>query len=393
MSQPGIEHQTKKTKLPIILSSILILAFAWFIGVNHGWLDFLKKLYLLKYLPELKPDSSYSLLLLFGVLTSFHCIGMCGGIALSQGITGAEDRELNQRKGWFRPSLLYNLGRVLSYTLIGGVVGGLGHLLRFSGIWKGIVPIIGGLFMVMMGLNLFGWFPFLRRLNPRMPAFLTRKLNLANHYGSLTIGLLSGLLPCGPLQAAQIYALSTESIIKGAISMLIFAVGTVPLLLGFGVVNSLLSHKFTRIVLKFSAVLVIILGIGMVTRGLALTGVSFEINPLQEIDQDGIAIVHGVDQTVVTTIQSNKFSPIIVQKGRPVLWTIKVNPKNLNGCNNAMIIPKYNLKKSLVVGDNLVCFTPKEEGVIAYTCWMGMIKSKITVVADIAKLKAKLKSK
>src|SRR5665647_1678453 len=81
--------------------------------------------------------------------------------------------------------------------------------------------------------------------------------------------------------------------------------------------------------------------------------------------------------------------PIIVQKGISVQWTITVQKSDLNGCNNPITIPKYNKEYKLVPGDNLIEFTPEEEGNITYTCWMGMISSNIKVVADVTKVSEK----
>ncbi|HEX3044166.1 MAG TPA: heavy metal transporter, partial [Bacillota bacterium] len=80
------------------------------------------------------------------------------------------------------------------------------------------------------------------------------------------------------------------------------------------------------------------------------------------------------------------YQPFVVQKGIPVRWTIKAKAEDLNGCNNPVTIPKYNIQKKLVPGDNVIEFTPSEEGNITYTCWMGMISSNIKVVSNLSKV-------
>ena len=85
---------------------------------------------------------------------------------------------------------------------------------------------------------------------------------------------MNGLMPCGPLQAMQLYALGTGSFLAGALSMFIFSLGTVPLMFGLGALSSLLSSKFTSRMMKVSAALVLLLGLVMVNRGLALSGVN-----------------------------------------------------------------------------------------------------------------------
>ena len=74
----------------------------------------------------------------------------------------------------------------------------------------------------------------------------------------------------------------------------------------------------------------------------------------------------------------------MVQAGVPVEWTIRVKAGVLNGCNNPLVVPAYGLTVRLVPGDNLVRFTPGREGTVPYSCWMGMIRSRIIVVSDLA---------
>jgi len=164
--------------------------------------------------------------------------------------------------------------------------------------------------------------------------------------------------------------------------MLVFSLGTVPLMFGLGAISSLLSSKFTKRIMKVSAVLVIFLGVIMLNRGLNLGG----FNALAASSSGNVAQIEGNVQTITTTMESGRYTPIIVQKGIPVKWTIKAQQSDLNGCNNPVTIPKYNIEKKLVPGDNLIEFTPEEEGNITYTCWMGMISSNIKVVADVTKV-------
>ncbi|AEF84634.1 heavy metal transport/detoxification protein [Treponema primitia ZAS-2] len=96
------------------------------------------------------------------------------------------------------------------------------------------------------------------------------------------------------------------------------------------------------------------------------------------------AVIDGAGQSIATTFTSRRYAPITVQAGIPVKWTIKVEPGNLTGCNNAIIIPKFKIRQRLQVGETVVEFTPTETGNIAYSCWMGMIRSVITVVDDLA---------
>ncbi|HEX3046637.1 MAG TPA: sulfite exporter TauE/SafE family protein, partial [Bacillota bacterium] len=346
------------------------------------------------FIPQVDKSVGYGMLFVVGLLTSLHCIAMCGGINLSQCVRAGEPATgapltsgAESKFTKFMPSLLYNSGRVISYTLIGGLVGALGSVISFSGSAKGIVAIIGGFFMVIIGINMLDIFPWLRRFKISTPKFFGNKIySNAGKRGPFIIGLLNGLMPCGPLQTMQLYALGTGSFLAGAASMFLFSLGTVPLMFGFGALSSLLSSKFTHRMLKVSAVLVIVLGLTMVSRGLSLSGVTLAAtNPLAG-NSGNIAKIQSGVQEVTTTIESGKYQPFIVQQGIPVRWTIKAKAEDLNGCNNPVTIPKYNIQKRLVPGDNLIEFTPTEAGNITYTCWMGMISSNIKVVPDLAQV-------
>lgn len=332
------------------------------------------------FIPEVNQSMGYGILFVVGLLTSLHCIAMCGGINLSQCV--AYKHSSGSGKGNLKPSFLYNSGRVVSYTVIGGVVGGIGSVVSFSGGAKGIVAIIAGLFMVIMGTNMLNIFPWLKKINPRMPKIFGNKIYGNNgKNGPFYIGLLNGLMPCGPLQAMQLYALGTGSVAAGALSMFVFSIGTVPLMFGFGAISSMLGKKFTGKLLKVSAVLVMVLGFIMIGRGFMLSGVNTTF--ADSMSNGNIAVAQDGLQVVSIDLKPDSYTPIVVQKGIPVKFIINAEAENINGCNNAIIIPEFNIEKALEPGENIIEFTPEKTGTIPYSCWMGMIGSSIEVVDDL----------
>jgi sulfite exporter TauE/SafE/copper chaperone CopZ len=339
---------------------------------------------LLNRIPQINESMSYGILLLVGLLTSFHCIAMCGGINLSQSVRGelAPQEDVLSK---IKPALFYNTARVVSYTVIGGIVGALGSVLSFSGKTKGFLVIAVGAIMILMGLNMLNLFPWLRRPFVRLFRNFTRNSSSGEgsrgNGGPLTVGLLNGLMPCGPLQAMQLYALGTGSFVSGALSMFLFSIGTIPLMFGMGALSSLLSRRFAHTVLKVSAMLVIVLGITTLGRGMTLSGTRVGIFPEKV---KSIASIQGGIQIIATNLEPYRYAPIIVQKGLPVQWTINATASSLNGCNNPVTIPKYKIVRSLETGTNVIEFTPMAAGDITYTCWMGMISSVIRVVDNLA---------
>jgi sulfite exporter TauE/SafE/plastocyanin domain-containing protein/copper chaperone CopZ len=339
------------------------------------------------FIPQVNQNMGFGILFAIGLITSLHCIAMCGGINLSQCVSYKFGEGETGKLAKLKPSLMYNAGRVISYTVLGGIVGTLGSVVSFSGATKGIIAILSGVFMVVMGLNMLNIFPWLRRFNPRMPRFFGNKVHNDNgRHGPFYVGLLNGLMPCGPLQAMQIYALGTGSALAGAASMLFFSLGTLPLMFGFGAISSLLSGKFTRKMLKVSAVLVMVLGVIMLNRGLNLSGVNLGGSVYAASVPGNAAQIEGGSQVLATKLESGRYPAITVQKGIPVKWTITASSSDINGCNETLTIPKYGITQKLVPGNNQIEFTPEEEGNIPYTCWMGMISGNIKVVADVAKV-------
>lgn len=352
-----------KKEINIQIICILIIVLALYMIFKH-----LGLLNVFNFFPTVETTMSYGMLFLVGLLTSVHCIAMCGGINLSQSITSYNTIQSN---------FYYNLGRVISYTAIGGIVGVFGSTITLNGRFKGTVAIIAGILMIIMAINMLGVFPVLRIFNVRIPKKISVFLNRSKKgKSSFYIGLVNGLMPCGPLQSMQLYALSTGSFLGGATSMFLFSLGTVPLMFGFGTIASQLNKKFTKRMLTVSSVIIFILGFGMLNNGLSLSGVSLNMSNTYE----NVAEVNGDYQTIETEIDYGSYEAITVKKDILVKWIINVPKGKLNGCNNEMIISAYGLDIKLKEGQNIIEFIPTETGTVPYSCWMGMIKSSINVI-------------
>lgn len=346
-------------------------------------------------IPLAEAGMGYGMLFVVGILTSFHCISMCGGLVMSQCIsrngqvatsTGKKKKgqaphveEVKKDKfATLKPSFLYNAGRVLCYTIVGGIVGALGSVINLTPGVQGFIQLLGGAFMVIMGLNLLNVFPWLRKLNPRMPKGLSRKVYRTKRgKGPFYVGMANGLVPCGPLQAMQLFALATGNPLEGALSMFVFSLGTVPLMFGLGALSGMMSKKFSNKMMAVGAGLVIVLGVTMFNRGLALSGFTFAGGDLAGA---ALAEIDGDYQFVQTTMQPREYETIAVEVGIPVVWNVYVpDASTLNGCNNPIRSTAFDFKKTLEVGDNIITFTPTETGTFVYSCWMGMIRGLIVV--------------
>lgn len=326
--------------------------------------------------PVARAGMSLGMIFGVGLLTSMHCVAMCGGICIAQS-AGAAQR--GGRPG--RAALLYNLGRVASYTAVGALVGALGGVFELSAYAKAAIQVAAAVFMLIMALNLAGGFAWLKRLSISMPRGLSERVTrVCAGRSALIVGLANGLMPCGPLQSMQLYALSTGSWWMGALSMLCFGLGTAPLMLGIGLAGSRLNRRFAGPMRRASALLVALMGLSMLISGLALAGIGMEQTPM---GADGYAVIQGERQYVRSGVDYGAYTPITVQRGVPVEWTIVADADRLNGCNNEIVVPAYGLTVALQPGENVVEFTPGESGAVTYSCWMGMIRSSIYVVDSL----------
>ena len=320
--------------------------------------------------PTARTGMSLGALFVVGLLTSFHCVAMCGGINLAQSAASA------QSGGKISVSnIQYNAGRLISYTVVGGIVGALGSVLRISTGVQAFIQIAAAVFMVLMALNPLD-LGVLRGILPTIPVGLHAKLLGKGRNSSLWIGLVNGLMPCGPLQAMQLYALSTGSLYMGALSMACFCLGTIPLMLGFGLVSGKLNKRFARPMRIASGALVLVMGMAMLTRGLSLAGVQVHLPAKTSADT---SLMMESTQVIRSELEWRGYPDITVKAGVPVRWTIHADEGKITGCNNEMVIPALNLRIPLQEGDNVVEFTAETPGVIPYTCWMGMLRGSITV--------------
>ena len=311
---------------------------------------------------------SYGALFVIGLTTSVHCVAMCGGIGLSQSLSG-------QGGSAFRRTIACQMGRALSYTGAGFILGLIGMLLGtglqtgLSVRAQGIFKLIAGAMMLLTGLNLIGIFPALRRLHLRIP--MLRKQGSA----PFAVGLLNGLMPCGPLQSMQLLALASANPLRGALSMLCFCLGTVPLMLGVDSAVAALGRRFHQAITAAGAVLVAVMALAMMTQGAALTGL---LPDAQTATETNVAQTESDTQIVRSTLLPNRYPSITVEAGKRVRWIIDAPEGSINGCNNRMYIPGLQLEYTFQTGENIIEFAPEKS--MTYSCWMGMIRGNIEVV-------------
>jgi sulfite exporter TauE/SafE len=220
--------------------------------------------------------------LLIGLTTSFHCIGMCGPIAFSLGLNK------EQKLVFATKNLTYQLGRVTTYSIIGGILGIVGQGVSFAGYQQPLSVIIGVMMILMLmipkniGQTSSGFFTdLLIKLKIALGKLIRQK-----KYNTLYItGLLNGLLPCGAVYTALTASMVTGSVFGGALYMFVFGLGTIPLMYLAVLFGNTVSQSFRNIVAKIFPVVIIVVACLFILRGLGL-GIKY-ISPIDaslEID-------------------------------------------------------------------------------------------------------------
>ena len=340
--------------------------------------------------PDVSQHMGLGLILILGLLTGFHCIGMCGGFVLSY---TAGDARLGQSS--HLSHLLYGAGKTLSYTVIGATFGLLGAVVAFTPMLRGAAGVSAGIFLIIFGLNMLNVFPVLRKIRLKLPAALSWALSgqqTRSRKRPFVIGLLNGLMiACGPLQAMYVMSAGTGSAIEGAKMLFTFGIGTLPVLLSFGLLTSMISGALTYQLLRASGVILILLGAVMINRGLILTGAGYDLQSviMSASSKLGLAeIPHptspvaGHFQTITMDAIKSRFEPnhFVLRQGIPVKWVI--DGKEVTECNRRIVVPKLGLEFDVREGAQTIEFTPKETGIIPWSCWMGMLHGQFEVIVD-----------
>lgn len=220
--------------------------------------------------------------LIFGLLGSFHCIGMCGPIAFLLPL----ERGNNLKR--LLQIFLYHSGRIFSYAVIGLAFGFVGKGLSLFGLQQQLSIIIG---VIML---LFVLIPKrkLGRLNPENAGFKFIS-NLKNHLGKelrkkkpdtfFTVGFLNGFLPCGLVYMAVLGAIAGGSALEGSLYMVLFGVGTIPVMTSAIWLSNIISLKGRKYIRRFIPVFVGVIAIMFILRGLGL-GIPY-VSPKQQTEK------------------------------------------------------------------------------------------------------------
>lgn len=338
---------------------------------------------------------SFGGILLIGIVAGMSsCLAVTGGLLLAM---AAKYNEANQSlTKWqkFVPLLQFNVGRLASYFVLGGVVGLIGQSVTLSSRASGFMSIIIAFVMLYLALTILKILPkgALGIKPPKALSHWIHDLTENKHpLAPFALGGLTFFLPCGFTQSLQLVALASGSFITGAMTMFIFSLGTLPALLGISAISSSTSGATSRLFLRFAGTLVFVLALFNLNSALTLTGFDTSAalssilpttNGAGNSDPSPAAApptANGV-QEVSMKVNPGGYQPnvLTVKAGVPVRWT--VDGTNARGCISSLVIPSMNISRSLQSGPNVIEFTPTTPGRLLFSCSMGMYRGYFNVL-------------
>jgi len=216
-------------------------------------------------------EMTYMTAFVIGLVASVStCMAVVGGLVLSMSATHAKEG------AGIRPQILFHVGRLTSFFILGGVIGIAGSAFQLGGTGTFVLSFVVAIILLILGLNLLDIFPWTKKLLPTLPASLTKRVkSLRGANTTLTpllIGAATFILPCGFTQSMQLYSLTTGSFLEGALTMTVFALGTLPVLALLSFSSLSMKKMQTGVFYKTAGLVVIFFGLFNLMSSLIAVG-------------------------------------------------------------------------------------------------------------------------
>lgn len=332
------------------------------------------------------------------------CLAVQGGLLASVIAAREEEVSSNIKKHALYATGVFLYFKLLSYTLLGAILGAFGGALNISSSVQTFMQLLAGIYMIMVALNLLNIHPIFRYVIIQPPRFLTRLVRNQSKskdiFAPALLGAMTVFIPCGTTLAMEALAISSANALVGASVMAAFILGTMPLFFGIGIVSSFMGEAFKTKFLKLAAVAVIYLGVTSINGALVSLDSPLSFQALTEKFPISISLGEsGDDQATEQTqeatessqlattqnaeieVTSSGYQPdyIRVRKGEKVTLTLR--SVGAYSCASAFRIPSLGISKNLGPNDTEeISFTPSQAGKIQFNCSMGMYRGVIEVI-------------
>lgn len=328
-------------------------------------------------------------------LGAFWVLGLLAGVSSCAALVGGIVLSMSKQwQGKIEPQIYFNLGRLISYTIVGLILGAVGSIFKLSPIFSLFLVIGVSVLMIVMGMQMLGVVA-LTKFQIAVPKSVSKKIMEGGEkkeaYVPFLIGALTVLLPCGFTITTESVAIISGNPLRGAEIMLAFALGTLPSLglIGFSSMKFLEKPHMSDLFLKVAGILVVFFAFFNINAQLNVLGVT-SLNDLKtkekvetgKVKRDDMVPIENGKQIMEMRVAASGYAPnyFKIRAGMPVVWKIK--DEGSSGCTNAVIardlfFGEIRLKR----GETSVReFTVEKPGRYKFSCWMGMVSGVIEVI-------------
>lgn len=390
MTDTACDHcaaQTESHGIQYWVELLGMLALILIVGHLLGGLPFASSL-----APKGQNILGFGAIFVVGLVSAISsCLALVGGLLLSVAAAWRETHGSSTVWQRFKPLALFNIGRLVGYFVLGGIVGAVGGALSLATQWTGLLTTIIAIVMVLLGLSLIHVVPkgFCRIPLPKAILERIRSLSQSgNPLLALLLGALTFFVPCGFTQSMQLLALGSGSFLRGGTIMLVFALGTLPSLVGISLLSSAVEGKLAQWFLRFSGVLVIVLGVLGMRSGLLLMGYDIDsylptalfAEPNEVSDDPSVTIDNQGRQIISLTVTDQGYAPnsFTIAPGRET-WVYAVAPQGVSGCATFLQAPTFNIRTPIQQGANWLGPIQDPEHDFVLTCSMGTLRANVHV--------------
>jgi len=334
------------------------------------------------------PTSSPPSYFILGILAGLSsCAALVGGMLLALSSQWNLLYNGNSKKS-VRPFLYFNTSRIIAFAILGGLLGLIGSVLKISITFASIMTLLVSLLMLAIGLQLLGvsWF---KGFKVGLPKFLSRHIsdeqNFKGKYMPMFAGALTFFIPCGFTLIAQTNALNSGSLVNGALMLLLFSLGTLPILalISFTSVRFYSNPKFSKKFSLFAGMLVTFFAFYTLNSQLNVLGV-LSLNDLKTVFSKDVgreALAVGDIQYFQMEAKGFSYYPrkVSLKAGVKTRW--EIYNSGASGCASGVYAREFFPEVIyLQPGLNVVEFTPEKPGKYKVSCSMGMVDPVIVTV-------------
>lgn len=376
-----IAINTRKTRELLTTVAVVAVVISIFVMID--------RLQLAKYItPE--NDSSLGVFVLLGLVASISsCAALVGGLLLSMtkqwndiSIHGTETQQ-------FIPHTMFHVGRLLAFTFLGGVLGIIGKTFSFNTTASAILVVMVSIVMILLSLQMLN-VTWAQKIRLGLPKSLTRYITAGNDfshtYMPFLLGVCTFFIPCGFTLIAQGIALTSGNFIRGALVMLSFALGTLPVLLGISISGSKLNRtpNYSSLFSKVAGILILFFALYNLNLQANVLGIPSFSDLSASRQEDPAAPEEDADgEEQILKITTEGFDYIATGSTTlraGIKTTLIINNTGARGCATTMVgRGLFDGYLSLKPGENIVTFIPRK-GVYKITCSMGMVTPVIITV-------------